>query len=134
MAQLMPLLLTVSCFSKIQIGITFLVPAHLGSPCQRPLNGCVCMLWWRLVDAGVKMKSASNGGASSQLTCSSSSSAVSSSSSSSSAMSYFAAAAAAGYGAAANHYAAAAFGAAAGVPAAAANTSFITSQQVPSTE
>ena len=31
MAQLMPLPLTVSCFSKIQIGFTFLVPAHLGS-------------------------------------------------------------------------------------------------------
>ena len=29
MAQLMPLPLTVSCFSKIQIGFTFLVPAHL---------------------------------------------------------------------------------------------------------
>jgi len=27
----MPLPLTVSCFSKIQIGFTFLVPAHLGS-------------------------------------------------------------------------------------------------------
>jgi len=32
MAQLMPLTLTVSCFSKIQIGFTFLVPAHPGSP------------------------------------------------------------------------------------------------------
>jgi len=32
MAQLTPLPLTVSCFSKIQIGFTFLVPAHLGSP------------------------------------------------------------------------------------------------------
>ena len=32
MAQLMPLPLTVSCFSKIQIGFTFLVPAHPGSP------------------------------------------------------------------------------------------------------
>jgi len=32
MAQLMPLPLTVSCFSKIQIGFTFLVPAYLGSP------------------------------------------------------------------------------------------------------
>ena len=32
MAQLMPLPLTVSCFSKIQIGSTFLVPADLGSP------------------------------------------------------------------------------------------------------
>jgi len=31
-AQLMPLPLTVCCFSKIQIGFTFLVPAHLGSP------------------------------------------------------------------------------------------------------
>jgi len=30
-AQLMPLPFTVSCFSKIQIGFTFLVPAHLGS-------------------------------------------------------------------------------------------------------
>ena len=28
MAQLMPLPLTVSCFSKIQIGFAFLVPAH----------------------------------------------------------------------------------------------------------
>ena len=32
MAQLMPLPLAVSCFSKIQIGFTFLVPAHLGGP------------------------------------------------------------------------------------------------------
>jgi len=29
MAQLMPLPLTVSCFSEIQIGFIFLVPAHL---------------------------------------------------------------------------------------------------------
>jgi len=45
MAQLMPLPLTVSCFSKIQIGFTFLVPAYPGSPGQRagPLNGCVCV-------------------------------------------------------------------------------------------
>jgi len=43
MAQLMPLLLTVSCFSKIQIGFTFLVPAHPGSPEKAPLNGCVCV-------------------------------------------------------------------------------------------
>ena len=34
MAQLMPLPLTVSCFSKIQIGFTFPVLAHLGSPGQ----------------------------------------------------------------------------------------------------
>ena len=32
MAQLMSLPLTVSCFSKIQIGFTFLIPAHSGSP------------------------------------------------------------------------------------------------------
>jgi len=31
-AQLMPLPLTDSCFSKIQIGFTFVVPAYLGSP------------------------------------------------------------------------------------------------------
>ena len=43
MAQLMPLPLTVSCFSKIQIGFTFLVLAHLGSPGKGPLNGCVCV-------------------------------------------------------------------------------------------
>jgi len=43
-AQLMPLSLTVSCFSKIQISFTFLVPAHLGSPGKKgPLNGCVCI-------------------------------------------------------------------------------------------
>ena len=44
MARLMPLPLTVSCFRKIQIGFTFLVPAHLGSPGKGPLNGCVCVL------------------------------------------------------------------------------------------
>ena len=43
MAQLMPLPLTISYFSKIQIGFTFLVPAHLGSPRKGPLNGCVCV-------------------------------------------------------------------------------------------
>jgi len=41
MAQLMPLPLTVSCFSKILIGCTCLVPAHPGSPGQRPLNRLV---------------------------------------------------------------------------------------------
>jgi len=38
MAQLMPLPLTVSCFSEIQIGFTFLVPAHLGSPGKRAVK------------------------------------------------------------------------------------------------
>jgi len=46
MAQLMPLPLIVSCFSKIQIGFTFLVPAHRLTrvvPDKAPLNGCVCV-------------------------------------------------------------------------------------------
>ena len=38
MAQLMPLPLTVSCFSEIQIGFTFLVPAYPGSPGQRAIK------------------------------------------------------------------------------------------------
>ena len=49
MAQLMPLPLTVSCFSKIQIGFTFLVPALLSSPGKRAImracmRACVTML------------------------------------------------------------------------------------------
>ena len=44
MAKLMPLPLTVSCFSKIQIGFAFLVPAHPGSPGQRAVKRvCVCV-------------------------------------------------------------------------------------------
>jgi len=48
MAKLMPLPLplTVSCFSKIQIGFTFLVLAHLGSPGKRAIKRVyvyVCM-------------------------------------------------------------------------------------------
>ena len=44
MAQRMPMLLTVSCFSKIQFGFTFLVPAHPGSPGQRTVKRvCVCV-------------------------------------------------------------------------------------------
>ena len=44
MVQLMPLPLTVSCFSKIQIGFTFLVSAHPGSPGQRAVKRvCVCV-------------------------------------------------------------------------------------------
>ena len=42
MAQLMPLPLTVSCFSKIQIGFPFLVSAHPGSPGKRAVK-CVCV-------------------------------------------------------------------------------------------
>jgi len=58
MAQWIPLQLTVSCFSKIQIGFTFLVLADPGSPGQRAVKRvCVCVhslcklqmlfnLWW----------------------------------------------------------------------------------------
>ena len=43
-AQLKPLPLTVSCFSKIQIGFSFLVLAHPGSPRQRAIKRvCVCV-------------------------------------------------------------------------------------------
>ena len=46
MAQLMPLPLTVSCFSKIQIGFTFLVPADPGSPGQGAVKlVCVNVVW-----------------------------------------------------------------------------------------
>jgi len=44
MAQLMRMPLTVYCFSKIQIGFTFLVLAHPGSPGQRAVKRvCVCV-------------------------------------------------------------------------------------------
>jgi len=50
MAQLMPLPLTVSCFRKIQIYFTFLVPAHPGSPGQRAVKRVyVCMLSFTLL-------------------------------------------------------------------------------------
>jgi len=45
MAQLLPLPLTVSCFSKIQIGFTFLVQADPDSVGQRAVKWmCVCVL------------------------------------------------------------------------------------------
>ena len=46
MAQLMPLPLTVSCFSKIQIGFTVLVPADLGSPRNRAVKTGVCVCFY----------------------------------------------------------------------------------------
>ena len=47
MAQLMPLPLTVSCFSKILVGFTFLVLAHPGSPAQRAVKRvCVSFGCW----------------------------------------------------------------------------------------
>jgi len=48
MVQLMPLPLTVSCFIKIQIGFTFLVPAHPRSPRQRAVKR-VCGSWSELL-------------------------------------------------------------------------------------
>ena len=52
----MPLPLTVSCFSKIQIGFTFLVPAHLGSPGKRAVKRVSVLFtkdkrWKRLTSA-----------------------------------------------------------------------------------
>ena len=44
MVQLMPLPLTISCFSKIQTGFTF-----LGSPGKGPLNGCLIGVYCRLL-------------------------------------------------------------------------------------
>ena len=44
MAQLMPLPLTVSYFSRIQIGFSFLVLAHLGSLGPKAIKRvCVCV-------------------------------------------------------------------------------------------
>jgi len=43
-SQLVILPLTVSCFSKMQIGFTFLVPAHLGSPGQRVVKRVLVLL------------------------------------------------------------------------------------------
>ena len=44
MAQLVPLPLTVSCFSKKKIGFTFLVPAHPDSPGKRAVKRvCLCV-------------------------------------------------------------------------------------------
>jgi len=45
MAQLMPLPPTFSCFSKVQIGFTFLAPAHLGSPGQRAVKRVLLLLF-----------------------------------------------------------------------------------------
>jgi len=56
MAQLMPLLLSVSCFSKIQIGFTFLVLAHPGSPGKRAVERvCVCLVNILLLELDTKL-------------------------------------------------------------------------------
>ena len=46
MAQLMPLPLTVSCFSKIQIGLPFWYQLPRVVRDKGPLNGCVCVMWY----------------------------------------------------------------------------------------
>ena len=51
MAQLMPLPLTVSCFSKIQIGFTFLVPAHPGCPGKEAVKWLCSSSRWESVQA-----------------------------------------------------------------------------------
>ena len=57
--QLMPLPFTVSCFSKIQTGFTFLVPAHLGSPEQRAIKWvCVCVCLWCILKCSRPAKAA----------------------------------------------------------------------------
>ena len=57
MAQLMPLPLTVSCFNKIQIGFTFLVPAHLGSPGKRAVKRvCVWCCVGKMCGGGINMQ------------------------------------------------------------------------------
>jgi len=48
MAQLMPLPLTVSCFSKIQIGLPFWYRLTRLVPRKGPLNRCVCVCCWRV--------------------------------------------------------------------------------------
>ena len=48
MAQLMPLPLTVSCFSNIQIGFTFSILAHSGSPGKRAVITGVCVYMYRI--------------------------------------------------------------------------------------
>ena len=58
----MPLPLTVSCFSKIQIAFTFLVPAHPGSPGKRAVKQvcvcvCVCVCVYRLGILGNLLRS-----------------------------------------------------------------------------
>ena len=57
MAHLMPLPLTVSCFSKIQIGFIFLVPAHPGSPRKKAVKRArVCINASEFVSGSVETR------------------------------------------------------------------------------
>jgi len=53
-AQLMPLPFTVSCISKIQIGFTFLVPAHPGTHGKRAIKW-VCVIIIVFITLGVTL-------------------------------------------------------------------------------
>ena len=59
MAQLMPLPLTVSCFSKIKIGFTFLYQLTWVVLNKEPLNVCVCVCVRACVRACVRVLSVS---------------------------------------------------------------------------
>jgi len=61
MAQMMPLPLTVSCSSKIQIGFTFLLPAYLGSPRKMAVKRvCVCVCYEPCTDGDITITSLIN--------------------------------------------------------------------------
>jgi len=66
MAQLMPLPLTVSCFSKIQIGFAFLVPAHPDSPGKMAVKR-MCVLLTYLLTTTSSSRSSGGGGNSSAV-------------------------------------------------------------------
>ena len=58
MAQLTPLPLIVSCFSRIHIGFTFHVLVHLGSPGQRDVKRvCVCVSTVGVINDNTQHKS-----------------------------------------------------------------------------
>jgi len=59
MTQLMQLPLTVFCFSKIQIGFTFLAPVHLGSPGKRAVKR-VCVIHHEWQHTTIQSKEKSN--------------------------------------------------------------------------
>jgi len=52
----MPMPLTVSCFSKIQIGFTFLVPAHPVSPGQRAVKRVCGNKIWSVLPLLLKLR------------------------------------------------------------------------------
>jgi len=56
MAQLMPLPLTISCFSKIQTGFTFLVPAHTVVLEKGPLKMRACVYLQSHINGALKKK------------------------------------------------------------------------------